>query len=228
MTSHWMDEPVTDAETARVAEAAGGLAASVRDLIDAVIRSEVDPDELETVRGEVDALTKRLRVQQIPGSFGETHGFNSGSIRAWGNAAIGRRNAIAPPIVNEIHDDGTVVGCATLGAAYEGPPGMAHGGVVALLLDQVLGEAAHVAGRPGFTAYLTVTYRHLTKLGKIRAEARAEPPEPGAEHKTLVRGALFTIDDDGAETLCAEAEGLFILPRHVRDQLNRQTDQENL
>ena len=74
MTSHWMDEPVTEPELARVAEAAGGLAASVRDLIDAVIRSEVDPDELDTVRGEVEALTKRLRVQQIPGSFGETHG----------------------------------------------------------------------------------------------------------------------------------------------------------
>jgi acyl-coenzyme A thioesterase PaaI-like protein len=222
MTSHWMDEPVTDAEMARVADAAGGLAGSVRELIDAVIRSEVDPDELDIVRGEVDALTKRLRVQQIPGSFGETHGFNSGSIRAWGNAAIGRRNAIAPPIVNEIHEDGTVVGRATLGAAYEGPPGMAHGGVVALLLDQVLGEAAHVAGRPGFTAYLTVNYRNLTRLGKVRAEARALPAEPGSEHKTIVRGSLFTIDADGSETLCAEAEGLFVLPQHMRRQLDQE------
>jgi len=228
MTSHWMEEPVTDHELARVAEAAGGLAASVRELIDAVIRSEVEPDELDAVRGEVEALAKRLRVQQIPGSFGEIHGFNSGAIRSWGNAAIGRRNAIAPPIVNEIHEDGTIVGRATLGAAYEGPPGMAHGGVVALLLDQVLGEAAHVAGRPGFTAYLTVTYRHLTRLGKIRAEARAEPAQPGAEHKTLVRGALFTVDADGVETLCAEAEGLFILPRHLREQGRRFIDQENL
>ena len=90
MTSHWMDDPVSDDESARLADAAGGLAASVRGLIDAVIRSEVDPDELDSVRGEVDALTKRLRVRQIPGSFGQTHGFNSGSIRAWGNAAIGR------------------------------------------------------------------------------------------------------------------------------------------
>ena len=226
MTSHWMDEPVTEPELARVAEAAGGLAASVRDLIDAVIRSEVDPDELDTVRGEVEALTKRLRVQQIPGSFGETHGFNSGSIRAWGNAAIGLRNAIAPPIVNEILEDGTVIGRATLGAAYEGPPGQAHGGVVALLLDQVLGETAHIAGRPGFTAYLTITYRHLTRLGDIRIEAQAEPPTPGAEHKTFVRGALYTIDDAGSETLCAEAEGLFVLPAHMRGQLTTPTDQE--
>lgn len=227
MTSHWMDDPVTEPELARVAEAAGGLAASVRELIDAVIRSEVDPDELDTIRGEVDALTKRLRVQQIPGSFGETHGFNSGSIRAWGNAAIGLRNAIAPPIVNEVHEDGTIVGRAELGAAYEGPPGMAHGGVVALLLDQVLGETAHIAGRPGFTAYLTITYRHLTRLGKIRIEAKAEPPTPGSEHKTVVRGALYTIADEGVETLCAEAEGLFILPAHLRGQLTRQTAQEN-
>lgn len=227
MTSHWIDDPVTDPELARVAAAAGGLAASVRELIDAVIRSEVDPDELDTIRGEVDALTKRLRVQQIPGSYGETHGFNSGSIRAWGNAAIGRRNAIAPPIVNEVHEDGTVIGRATLGAAYEGPPGQAHGGVVALLLDQVLGETAHIAGRPGFTAYLTINYRHLTRLGKIRIEARAEPPTPGARHKTIVRGALFTIEDDGVETLCADAEGMFVLPAHLRGQLKRYADQEN-
>jgi acyl-coenzyme A thioesterase PaaI-like protein len=228
MTSHWMDDPISDEKTARVAGPAGALADSVRDLIDAVIRSEVDPDELESVRGEVEALTKRLRVQQIPGSFGQTHGFSSGAIRAWGNAAIGLRNAVAPPMVNETREDGTVVGRATLGAAYEGPPGMAHGGVVALLLDQVLGEAAHVAGRPGFTAYLTVNYRHLTALGRIRTEARAEPPERGAEHKTFVRGALFTIGEDGSETLCAEAEGLFVLPRHLREQMAKESAQEGL
>ena len=95
-------------------------------------------------------------------------------------------------------EDGTVVGRATLGAAYEGPPGQAHGGVVALLLDQVLGETAHIAGRPGFTAYLTINYRHLTRLGKIRIEAKAEPATPGSEHKTVVRGTLYTVDATGS------------------------------
>lgn len=225
--SHWMDEPLTDPAMERLADVGRGLTASVRDLIDAVLRSEVDPDELDAVRGEVEALTKRLQVNQIPGSFGERHGYNEGSIRAWGNAVIGLRNAIAPPLVNEMLEDGTVVGRATIGAAYEGPPGMAHGGVIALLLDQVLGEAAHFAGRPGFTAYLTVNYRHMTKLGKIRAEARAEPAEPGSEHKTLVRGALYTIDDNGVETLCAEAEGLFILPLRLREGFARFMNEEN-
>lgn len=228
MTSHWIDEPVTDPDLARVATAASGLAESVRELIDAVIRSEVEPDELDSVRGEVEALTKRLRVNQIPGSFGAKHGYDSGTIRAWGNAVIGRRNAIAPPLVNETLEDGTVVGRATLGAAYEGPPGMAHGGVIALVLDQVLGEAAHMAGRPGFTAYLTVTYRHMTRLGRIRVEARAEPAEPGSEHKTLVRGALHTVADDGTETLCAEAEGLFILPRRMHAAFTQHQEQESL
>lgn len=226
--SHWMDEPLTDPAMERLADVGRGLTASVRDLIDAVLRSEVDPDELDAVRGEVEALTKRLQVNQIPGSFGERHGYNEGSIRAWGNAVIGLRNAIAPPVVNETLADGTVVGRATLGAAYEGPPGMAHGGVIALVLDQVLGEAAHVAGRPGFTAYLTVTYKLMTKLGPIRIEAKAEAPEPGAENKTIVRGTLHTIADDGTETLCAEAEGLFILPRRMREEFRRSMGQENL
>ena len=216
-----LGDPFSNEETERTAGAAGALAASVRDLIDAVVRSEVDADELDSIRGEVDALTKRLRVRQLPGSFGETHGMSS-ALRAWGNAVIGLRNAIAPPMANEWLADGTVVGRATLGTAYEGPPGRAHGGVAALLLDQVMGEAAHAAERPGFTAYLTLNYRNPTPLGTIRAEAKAEAPEPGQEHKTIVLGTLYAVDDDGTETVCVEADGMFILPRDVRERMARE------
>src|SRR4029078_3296140 len=99
---------------------------------------------------------------------------------AWrrrGNAVIGLRNASAPPMANEWHDDGTVVGHATLRTAYEGPPGRAHRGVAALLLDQVMGTATHAAERPGFTAYLNLTSHNPTPLGRVRAEAKAAPPE---------------------------------------------------
>lgn len=48
-----------------------------------------------------------------------------------------------------------------LGATYEGPPGFVHGGVCALILDQVMGEAAAAAGYPGMTAGLTLRFhRH--------------------------------------------------------------------
>lgn len=223
----WIEDPISDEETLRIAAPAAGLADSVRDLIDAVIRSEVSADELTSIRGEVDALTKRLRVQQLPGSFGETHGM-AGALRAWGNAVIGLRNAIAPPLVNTWHADGTIVGEATLTSAYEGPPGRAHGGVAALLLDQVMGEAAHAAERPGFTARLSLNYRNPTPLGRIRAVAKAEPPAPGEEHKTVVLGTLYSIAADGTATVCVEADGLFILPRAARAKLQSSVEREGM
>ena len=85
-----------------------------------------------------------------------------------------------------------------------------------------MGEAAHAAERPGFTAYLTLNYRNPTPLGTIRAEAKAEPPAPGQEHKTIVLGTLYAVADDGTETVCVEADGMFILPRDVRERMARE------
>jgi uncharacterized protein (TIGR00369 family) len=45
--------------------------------------------------------------------------------------------------------------------------GMAHGGVVALMLDEAVGWAAWHAGHPGVTGRLQVSYRRPMKLGEI-------------------------------------------------------------
>jgi acyl-coenzyme A thioesterase PaaI-like protein len=43
---------------------------------------------------------------------------------------------------------------------YEGPPGAAHGGIVASYLDEILaGAVLRSTGRPGVTGELTVRYR---------------------------------------------------------------------
>lgn len=222
----WTEDHLTDEQAELLAAPASALAASVRELIDAVIRSEVDAEELDDVRLLVDDAVRRLRKRQLPGSYGARYGM-SGALRAWGNAVRGQRNAIAPPMDIRWDDDGTVIGTATLTAAYEGPPTFAHGGVAALLLDQVMGEAAHAADRPGMTARLTLNYRAPTPLGRLlRAQAKAEPPTPGEEHKTIVFGTLYAVDDDGTETVCVEADGIFILPRAVRERMAQQTPAE--
>jgi acyl-coenzyme A thioesterase PaaI-like protein len=97
-----------------------------------------------------------------------------------------------------------------LGALYEGPPGLVHGGVSALVLDQVLGEAAAVGGSPGMTGRLTVHYRRPTPLGDLTVSARLESNEG---RKAIVKGELR--DADGQVTV--EAEGLFILPSWAAD-----------
>ena len=215
-----VEDHLSREEIEKIAGPSADLAASVRALVEAVVRTEVDAEELADVRRAVDELTARLRARQLPGTFGTRYG-NDGALRNWGNAATGLRNAVAPPLNVEYEADGLVVGFATLNAAYEGPATFAHGGVGALLLDQVMGEAAHAAGRPGFTANLTLDYRAPTRLGPVRAEAQALPSVVGEEHKTQVVGRLYSLSG-GEETLSIEAAGLFILPRDVRERIERE------
>jgi acyl-coenzyme A thioesterase PaaI-like protein len=96
-----------------------------------------------------------------------------------------------------------VHGRAVFGSAYEGPPGHVHGGYVAAAFDEVLGFANALSGTPGMTGTLTVRYRQPTPLHtELRFEARFERAEG---RKIFTSGQLFAGD-----TLCAEAEGLFI------------------
>lgn len=55
---------------------------------------------------------------------------------------MGLRNPVAPPLHVDKHPDGRANASFHLGPLYEGPPGLVHGGVSALVLDQILGEAA--------------------------------------------------------------------------------------
>ena len=53
--------------------------------------------------------------------------------------------------------------------------GMAHGGVVALMLDEAVGWAAWHAGHPGVTGRLQVSYRRPMKLGEpVRIVGKVE------------------------------------------------------
>jgi uncharacterized protein (TIGR00369 family) len=58
---------------------------------------------------------------------------------------------------------------------YQSWAGMAHGGIVALLLDEAVGWAAWHAGHPGVTGRLQVSYRRPLKLGEpIRVIGRVD------------------------------------------------------
>jgi len=98
----------------------------------------------------------------------------------------------------------------SLSGAYEGPPGWVHGGICALVLDHILGEAASDGlTQPKFTGTITLRYLRGTPLGPLRAEAFIERTE-GV--KTFARGYLS--DADGTTV---EAEGVFIRPAWARD-----------
>ncbi len=201
-------ENITSENVERLRAMYGPLAQSVRELIDAAVRTEVDETAVSAAKAEIDSATARLRSNQVDGSFGVRY-LASGERMAWGNAVIGLRNPIAPPLTVH-HDPSGKTWCRFhLGAAYEGPPGHVHGGVAALILDHLLGEAASDGINPRFTGTITLRYVRATRLGSLYAEAETTRVD-GV--KTFAAGHLA--DEKG---ITVTAEGVFIQPRWARE-----------
>jgi acyl-coenzyme A thioesterase PaaI-like protein len=192
----------------RLAALYGPLAQAVRDLVDATVRTEADEDTIGDACTQVRSVTERLRRGKLSQSSGVRHAVD-GRAMAWGNAVIGLRNPIAPPLTVHHDGDGRCWTEFHLGAAYEGPPGQAHGGVCAMVLDHLLGEAASDGlTKPRFTGTITVKFLRGTPLGALRGEASVQRSD---DVKTIVRGHLS--DESG---ITVEAEGVFILPAWAR------------
>ena len=57
------------------------------------------------------------------------------------------------------------IGQTVLGPAFEGAPRRAHGGVVAAILDEVMGHVLPIVGAVAYTANLSIDYVNPTPLG---------------------------------------------------------------
>ena len=126
------------------------------------------------------------------------------------NPAMGSRNPAAPPLHPLVHPDNTVTAELVLGIEYQGPPGCVHGGIVALLFDEMLGLANAAGGTVGMTADLRLTYKSPTPLDTpLRFTAKQNRTEG---RKIYSSASLYA-----GETLTATAEGLFITPRWMVD-----------
>lgn len=181
------------------------LTEAARHLIDAVMTSEgaSDGDLLSTAES-VERLVENLT--------GVPAGRHPAGIRARDERAgsdylprspvVGDASPLAPPFEWEVRD-GRAVARAKLGAPYEGPPGYVHGGMIALIFDEILGMANIASGTPGMTGTLTVKYRKPTPLHRmVEIEAWVERVEG---RRILTKG---TMQVDGA--LTAEAQGIFV------------------
>lgn len=186
------------------------LTASVRRLVEASVATGLDTDDLRAVAADVDLVVDRLAaaVDDDPWaarSYGP--GLADATLLMGINPAIGACNPIAPVVRVEIAEDASVSGTVRFTLPHVGPPYRAHGGVIASLLDQVLGIATIAAGSAGMTRSLTVTYRRATPLdADLAVEARFE----GVDGRTSRASGLIR-DEDGRVT--AEAEATFVQPR---------------
>jgi acyl-coenzyme A thioesterase PaaI-like protein len=200
---------VSSQEYERLCALYGPLTQSLRRLVDAGIRSGADEQTIRDAQAAIDAVSEQLEGARYETTSTLRHA-ETGRPLAWANPAVGLRNAIAPPMEVQQAADGTRWAEFTLGLAYEGPPGLVHGGICALLLDHLLGEAASEGlTKPKFTGTISLRYLRGTPLGPLRAEAFIERVE-GV--KTYARG--FLSDADGHTV---EADGVFIQPAWARD-----------
>jgi acyl-coenzyme A thioesterase PaaI-like protein len=190
----------------RIASAMVALPIADDDITAATAAVKDVADELEAGAGP----GRRLRAQPDP--VGEPQEFFPAS------PVIGFANPVAPPVVVEAVD-GELRGTANFDYQYEGPPTCVHGGVIAMVFDEMLGAANIVAGSPGMTGTLTITYRKPTPLRTpLRLEARFLNRD-GRKIRTY--GAIFNGD-----TLTAEAEGIFIelVPQRFLDFVTENSD----
>jgi acyl-coenzyme A thioesterase PaaI-like protein len=198
-----VDTPVDTALLAAVTELGGAL----RGLVDASVRTTVDAAELTAVAAVARELTARLAAAtrpttQLPALDDPV------AFRRVFSPVTGVGSAIAPPLALRSDGDG-VAGTATLGPAYEGPPGFLHGGMSGLLMDQVLGAAAIAAGRWGMTARLELDYRRPVPLERpllLRGRVAED-----AGRKVVVTGTIALAD--APDQHLVEARGVFVAPR---------------
>lgn len=107
--------------------------------------------------------------------------------------------------------DRALVARAWFGQGAEGPPGYAHGGSVAAVLDEAMGAAAWVAGHPSIAARIEVDFRSMVPLG---IDAQVEMTVEKVEGRKITTRARL-LDAEGRAL--AESAGLFL--RLTDDQI---------
>lgn len=181
------------------------LAGAVRSIIHRMVEIDAPLEVLASAADAAEGIQALLDGQAARSKYeGFAEAANAGEPIGFFDHSpmLGRANPLAPPIRLQ-HEDDLIVGEANFGAAYEGPPGCVHGGYIAAAFDEVLGSAQSMSGAPGMTGRLTVHYRSPTPLmADLRFEGWLENV---SGRKILTKGRLLN-----GETLCAEAEGLFI------------------
>lgn len=188
-------------------EAAGAM----RRLGHAIVAHEVGDDllahitaQVETLLDTVEATPDRVRapLDMVHAVFVVPPPDGRGRTNFPDDIVTGKANPLG--IAADITREGEVaVLRTTLGPAFEGAPGRAHGGVVAALIDEVMGFVLSINATPAYTGRLTVTYRAPTPLG-VEIEMRAKL------HSRDGRKLRIEADAHHGTTLIAHGEGLFI------------------
>jgi len=209
-------------------DALAGAVSALRRVVANLRKTKAPASLLGEVEAELDALNARLAPYDHPGPYAQgvlevgegslISGARDPAVFFPYSPVVGPRNAIAPPVVFEPRGS-ELVALHTFDAQYCGPPTAVHGGIVALVFDELLGCVNVVNEVGGFTGTLTVRYCALTPVGKPIAMRAWIERRDG--RKTFTKGTMHCGD-----VLCAEAEGVFIAPRESPLELLRRSNEE--
>jgi acyl-coenzyme A thioesterase PaaI-like protein len=104
----------------------------------------------------------------------------------------------------------SVIARCTVHGMFQGPPGRVHGGVVALIIDELMGTVNRIAARRAFTARLQI---HLRAAAPVDVELTFR----AWEHEVDGRKIFVRAEGRHGDTLIVEADALFIVPRPSDD-----------
>lgn len=208
---------MTDAASIRFNEKIRALIAATRvaDLTDLA-----DSDALSAFGEQLDAMTSAISAAAVPGqrmqvaltgergevgaprpdmSFDDPAEFFPYS------PVLGALNPISPMAQFSVTESG-IQGTVTLGAPYNGPPGSVHGGVIALVLDELLGSTTLASGVGGFTGTLSIRYIAQVPLDtELELHGWVDRKDG---RKTFAVGEIRL-----AGEVLSRAEGIFIGPK---------------
>lgn len=161
-------------DAASIPTSAHELVARTRDLVEAVVLTDVDEEARAEAANAIASITDALRARQRPDPLLLVR-HEDGRIESLLNAGSGRLNPQAPPIewIERPTAPGpgaeprlvTVRARCTYTAAHAGSPSRVYGGVLALTLDEALGIAVNASGVSGMTVSLTVALKGGTPFG---------------------------------------------------------------
>jgi acyl-coenzyme A thioesterase PaaI-like protein len=173
----------------------GDMIAALRGFLDDVAAAAPDAATTVALTGDLNRWADRLAQFAVP---------ERRQIFARRLDLPGRGQTMSPNFIPVAGDHEKVEGTVTFGRYFLGGGGAVHGGAIPLLFDEVLGRLAISGDRaPARTAYLHTDFRSITPVGVELAVRAWFVSEQG--RKRVLRAELTH-----ADTLCAEAEGLFV------------------
>lgn len=162
----------TDAGAGDDIDARIALADTLREVTHAVVGHEHDPATLDRVRKLLQAELASLRsgpgrsrpLSSFSGRWDEPVPDDGGWFERYPHRPVsGPANPWSIPIEVQRQGD-RAVATVRLGAAFEGAPARAHGGVVSAIFDDLCGFVLVLERVMAYTASLTIGYRAATPL----------------------------------------------------------------